>query len=151
MLIELVFKGVISDLNFDFLKFLLKNARAVRFNFPETEFWNDFEEMVSVFTSNLYVDLVIDTDCLVIKDRVIPKVFINVGRNDHEIEILLFLDAMDLKEPTPSMNIDLLKSWMEEFQKTYHFKYFICQMDNADENEYYFNSYGEGKLYDQLK
>ncbi|SMP29221.1 hypothetical protein SAMN06264346_11188 [Chryseobacterium profundimaris] len=48
------------------------------------------------------------------------------------------------------MNLDYVKIWTKEFQKNYNFEYYICQMDNANEEEYYFDSNGTGQLYDKL-
>ena len=48
------------------------------------------------------------------------------------------------------MNIDYLKNWMQGFQHKYSFRYFICQMDNAGKDEYYFDSNRIGKIYDEI-
>ncbi len=63
---------------------------------------------------------------------------------------MFFFDLEDLNEATQKMNIDYLKEWAEEIQKEYNFNYFICQIDNANKEEYYFDSNGIGKLYDEI-
>ncbi|WP_265130975.1 hypothetical protein [Chryseobacterium oranimense] len=146
MLIEVIFKGLFSVIDFSFLEKILLNAKEVRLNDPEINFIKKFEETINVIHSNSYLDLVINTDFLDIKGKIIPRVFINLGRNNEEVEILFFFDLNDIKESNFKMNIDYLKSWTEEFQKKYNFEYFICQPDNADQHEYYFDANGQGKL-----
>lgn len=51
---------------------------------------------------------------------------------------------------TEKMNIDYLKNWTKEFQRRYSFEYFICQIDNAAKDEYYFDSNGIAKLYKDI-
>lgn len=150
MLIEVIFRGLFSIVDFSFVKKLLIDAREVYFTSPEVNSTITFSTAIRIINSKNYVDLVINTDCLRIKNKIVPKVFINIGRNNEEIEILLFFDSKDLKEPNEKMNIDFIKNWTEEFQKQYDFEYYICQMDNADEREYYFDSIGTGQLYDKL-
>lgn len=149
MLIEVIFKGLFSIVDFKFVKKLLIDAREVYFTSPEVNSPVTFSSAMRIINSKKYVDLVINTDCLQIKDKIVPKVFI-IGRTNEEIEILLFFDSKDLKETNEKMNIDYVKIWTKEFQKKYNFEYYICQMDNANEEEYYFDSNGTGQLYDKL-
>ncbi|SFN28184.1 hypothetical protein SAMN05421594_2032 [Chryseobacterium oleae] len=150
MLIEIICKGLFSVLNFNFLEKLLLNSKEARFIDPEINSIKDFDEMINIINSNSYCDFVISTDFLDIKGKIIPRVFINLGRNNDEVEILFFFDLKDLKESNFKMSIDYLKDWVEEFQKKYNFNYFICQPDNADLNEYYFDIHGKGKLYNTI-
>lgn len=147
MLIELKFIGLTPILNFSFIGELSINAREMRFYSPEINFSGESDELISVFNSNDYVDFIINTDHLSIKGKNVQRVFINIGRNEDEIEVLIFFNLADLREPTAKMAIDYLKSWTPEFQRKYDFEYFICQIDNASEDEYYFDSIGLGKLY----
>lgn len=149
-MVEIVFKGIFSALNFSFLRKLLTDAHEVYFNSPARNFVITFSSVIETMNFENYVDFVINTDCLHINEKVVSKVFINLGRKDEDVELLFFFDLKDINEPTQKMDIDYLKSWVEEFQKQYDFEYFICQMDNADEKEYYFNSNGLGPLYDKL-
>jgi len=150
MLIELIFRGLVSVLDFNFLKDFLTDAKDVRFNFPEGDFSGDFDKTLITISSNSYVDLAISTDYLDIRGETISRVFINLSRDNDNIEVLFFFNLIDLKGATPKLKADYLKSWSEEFQKTYSFEYFICQIDNADQYEYYFDSNGIGKLYNSL-
>ncbi|MDN5478775.1 MAG: hypothetical protein L0G39_17765 [Chryseobacterium sp.] len=149
-LIEIICKGLYPTLNFNFLKKLLLNAKEARFVDPEINSIKDFDEIMNVINSNSYCDLVMSTDFLDIRGKIIPRVFINLGRNNDEIEILFFFDLKDLKESNFKMSLDYLKDWIEEFQKKYNFNYFICQIDNADHDEYYFDINGQGKLYNTV-
>lgn len=137
-------------MNFSFLKDLLPKAEEVRFAFPEVDFSGDFDELLSIISSNDYVDLSIGTNHLKIGRKTIPSVFVNMGKNDEKIEVMFFFDLADLKEFTPKLNADYLRNGVEEFKKTHQFEYFICQMDNAGADEYYFDSNGTGKLYNNL-
>lgn len=150
MLIELIYKGLLHKLNFTFLRNILMDAREVRFNFPELNFAMNIDEVIKTINSNSYVDLIINMDFLEIKEKIVPNVFINLSRNNDEIEVLFFLDLVDLKEATPKSNIDYLKNWAIEFTKKYNIEYFVCQIDNAEKDEYYFDSNGIGKLYKEM-
>lgn len=90
MLVEVIFSGTLSTLDFSFLKKLLIGAKEVRFNFPETNSIGNFDEILSEIISNSYVDLIINTDYLEILGKDISKVFINLGRDEKEIEVLFF-------------------------------------------------------------
>lgn len=150
MLIEIIFRGIFSVLDFSFLRELLAKAREVYFNFPEINSAVAYNDIIEIINSDTYIDLVINTDYLLINEKNIPKVFINLGRDNEDIELLFFFDLKDLGEATQKMNIDYLKSWAEEFQKRNNFGYFICQIDNANKDEYYFDIYGIGKLYKDI-
>ncbi|MET3878792.1 hypothetical protein [Chitinophaga sp. OAE865] len=150
MLIDVIFRGLLPALDLSFLKKLLTDAREVHFNFPENRLIKTFEEIIGVIRSNSYVDLAISTDCLDMEGKIVPKVFINLGRDNNDIEILFFFDLRDLNEATPGKNIDYLRKWMSEMKRKYHFQYFICQDDNAGEDAYYFDSNGIGRLYNKI-
>lgn len=51
---------------------------------------------------------------------------------------------------TQKMNIECLKKWAEKTQTKYNFQSFICQIDNAQRGEYYFDNNGIGKLYNGI-
>jgi hypothetical protein len=146
-LIEIIFMGVFSTLNHGFLSKLLSEAKEIRFNAPEFLSPHTFEEVVSIFRANTYVDLVITTDKLDINGKIVKNVFINVGRNDGDFELLFYFDIKDLNGSNYKLNIDHLKTWADTFLDNYNFNYFICQMDNAGDEEYYFDSNGMGPLY----
>ncbi|HEY8956687.1 hypothetical protein [Chitinophaga sp.] len=74
MLIEVIFKGLFSTLDFSFLKKILPGAREVRFNFPEISFRRGYDEILNIVNSDTYIDLVINTDYLSIEGKIIPGV-----------------------------------------------------------------------------
>ena len=149
-LIEIIFRGVLPSINLDFLKGVFLKAKELYFNSPEISSVNTFDEAVEIINSNAYIDLAINTDELSIYGKNVPKVFINLGRNNDEIEILFFFDLKDLCEPSIKESIDFLEKWALEFKNEHKFDYFICQTDNANKEEYYFDSHGKGKLYDRI-
>ncbi|RXM52744.1 MULTISPECIES: hypothetical protein [unclassified Chryseobacterium] len=151
MLTEIIFTGAFPVLNFNFLKEILTDAKEIRFNDPEINTIKDFDEIIAIIKSSLYFDLVINTDFLHIRNIIIPRVFINMGRDHEEVEILFFFDLRDLNLPNIKMSVDYLQNWAKEFQVENNFNYFICQPDNAAANDYYFNISGQGDLYDKIK
>lgn len=152
MLIEFIYRGLSKDVQTEFLKELLTEAREVYFNFPKVNATIlSYSDVVKVIDSENYVDLVINTDYLHINSKVVPKVFINFGQSDENVELLYFFNSDDLGCLNNKAAIEYLNGWADNFFKTYRFNYFICQMDGADEDEYYFDSLGKGKLYSFLR
>lgn len=147
-LVEIIFRGILPSVKFDFLKSHFLKAKKLYFNSPEISSVNTFNDVIEIINSNTYIDLVINTDELRIHQKKVPRVFMNFGRNNDEVELILFFDLKDLSEPTIKESIDLLQNWVSDFKNEYQFNYFICQADNAAKDEYYFDIYGKGKLYD---
>lgn len=150
LLIELIFKGTFANVNLIFLKKLVAEAKEIYFNSPEISSIKTFEKVIETLISNTYVDLVITTDNLHINKETVSNVFINLERNDEKIEVLFYFDLNDLNKSISTESIDYLMNWMLEMQHEHNFQYFICQMDNADKNEYYFDSNGIGELYKEI-
>ena len=147
MLVEIIFRGSFSDTNWDFIRGFLSKSKRVYFNIPEIDLSISFDVVIDSMKSNYYFDLVINTDFLEIKEKVIPQVFINITRNHNEVNILLFFDVNSLDEASSQTNLDYLRDWAIQFEKEFRFEYFICQIDNAGDGEYFFDSKGIGKLY----
>ncbi|MBO9620564.1 MAG: hypothetical protein J7539_16185 [Niabella sp.] len=147
LLIEIIFKGVLSSVNFNFLKDLVMRAKELYFNSPEISSVKTFDEVIEILNANAYIDLVLNTDELKIYNKDVPKVFINLGRNYNDIELLFFFDLQDLNDLTVKESVDCLMDWTTEFKNNYKFDYFICRADNAGDGEYYFDSQGTGSLY----
>lgn len=150
MLLEIIFKGFFSILNLGFLPTLLANSKDVRFNVPENSSLNNFEEILKIFQDNEYADLAISTDEFHIGEKVIPRVFINLTKDSDYFEMLVFFDFHHFIKNDMINSADEIMSWANSFQKRYKFDYYVCQIDNADEEEYYFDSNGLGPLYDKL-
>jgi hypothetical protein len=149
-LIEIIFKGIFLSTHPGFLSKLLIGSKELRFNSPEVSSNYNSYEVINIFQTNDYVDLVIITDKLEVNAKSIKNVFINICRNDTELKVLLYFDLNDVAIGTDKDNIDYLKSWTNEFMNKYNFEYFICQMDNANEDEYYFDTIGLGPLYSEI-
>ncbi|PUV21078.1 MULTISPECIES: hypothetical protein [Sphingobacterium] len=149
-LIEIIFKGVFSTLNISFLSELLFGAKEIRFNLPELSSSYELETIIKIFNLNSYVDLVITTDKLNVNGRDVKNVFVNIGRNDDDFDLLFYFDIKDLDGNNYKLKVDHLKTWANNFCDRYNFNYFIGQMDNANDEEYYFDSNGIGPLYDKI-
>ena len=150
LLIEIIFRGVLSSINFNFLKDIVLRARRLYFNSPEVSSIKTFDQVIEILNANAYIDLVINTDKLKIYNKDVSKVFINLGRNYNDIELVFFFDLQDLNGLTVKESVDCLMDWTTEFKNNYKFDYFICRTDNADDGEYYFDSQGTGSLYDMI-
>lgn len=150
LLIEIIFRGVVSSTNFDFLKDLIIRAKKSYFNSPEIPSIKTFDEIIEILNANVYIDFVINTDEFRVCNKNIPNVFINLGRNNNDIELLFFFDLKDLGDLKIKDSVDCLKDWTMEFKNNYKFDYYICQADNANDGEFYFDSHGRGNLYDMI-
>lgn len=150
-LVEIIFRGLLSSIRPDFLKDLILKAKDLYFNSPAVSAVRTFEEVTQIINSHSYIDLVINTNELGIYEHNLPRVFINFGRNNDEVELIFFFDLKDLSEPTIKESLDLLQNWVSEFKSAYQFNYFICQIDNAAKDEYYFDTFGKGKLYGNIE
>jgi hypothetical protein len=147
-LIDVIFKGKSPD--FVFLKDLLLKAREVRINSPEVLSITSYEKLVEVFHSNNYVDLTIITDYLVINESNIPHVFINLIQDGDESELLFYFDLKEFGSDPYERRFEYLEKWATAFASNYGFNYFVCQINHADEKEYYFDSKGRGPLYNTI-
>lgn len=150
-LTEVIFKGSFIKVNLSFLKTFIKDSKETRFNFPETRVLLAYDDIVRAFSSSDYVDFVLSANKVEIGDKFIPNVFVNLGLNEGIYELLLFFDLADINSKSHMESINLLKEWTNKFQKQYGFEYLICQLDNGNQNEYYFDSNGIGPLYRYVK
>jgi hypothetical protein len=149
-LTEIIFKGIDSKIDFSFLSALLANSKETRFNAPEIVSSGLFEDVANVFNSESYVDFIITTNSLNISGQVVRDVFINLGLDDGEVELLFYFNLEDVGYLSFKDNIDHLRKWAEHFNSGYNFERYICQMDNAGDEEYYFNENELGPLYRKL-
>jgi hypothetical protein len=138
-LVDLIFKGSFSVINFGFLEQLILQSRETRFNYPENASVKTFDDIMMIIKSNHYVDFIISLNFMAINDINTPDVFINIGREDEKIEMLLFFDMKDLNKDF-SKGLDYLYNWSVFFKNKYNFGSFFCQIDGGgiDENDYYF-------------
>jgi hypothetical protein len=149
-LTEIIFKGVASKIDFNFLSALLANSKETRFNAPEIVSSGRFEDVANILNSESYVDFVITANSLNVSGQFVRDVFINLGLNDGEVELLFYFNLEDVGYFSLKENIDHLRKWVERFNTRYNFERYICQMDNAGDEEYYFNENGLGPLYQKL-
>jgi hypothetical protein len=152
MLIDLIFRGKQSKVDLTFLVELLANRKEARFDSPENVQFEDCNDVKNIISSVDYVDFVITTDNCNIDKQVVKDVFINLGLLDGEFELLFFFDLNDLnRSVAEKLNADYLRVWSEKFKNNYSFESFVCQMDNGNEKEYYFDSNGLSPLYTKLR
>lgn len=139
-LVDLIFKGNLSRVNFDFINKLISQSRDIRFSFPENTFAKAFSDIIKIFKSNSYVDFIIAVNYLDLYGKKIPDVFVNIGRNDEydeNVEVLLFFDVKDLNKKFEEGLKDLY-DWSVSFRKEYHFDRFFCQTDGVNYDGNYF-------------
>lgn len=150
MLIDAIFRGSILSVKFDFLIELIANSQEVRFNYPEDLSVSSFDELIKAIRLNDNVDLAFCSGNILIIDREVRNVFINFARTDYDIELLFFFDIKDIEFGTDIKNFGYLEGWMEQYKMAFGFDYYVCQMDNASKDEYYFDSHGPGPLFSHI-
>ncbi len=144
-LTEIIFTGIISKVNFQFLKDLLSKSGRVRFNFPEAEN-NEYGFIINLLKSSEYVDIAFDS----FKLNSVSNVFVNLVLDNEKIELLFFLDLKDVHLETHKESLNMLIAWAKDFGLTYHFDMITCQPDGADEDEFYFKDGEYGSFYGKL-
>lgn len=150
ILVDLKFTGKLSKIDFSFIDNMLIDMREIRFNYPENIDTSDYDEIINILHLYDYIDFIISTDVLNINEVRIENVFINVGKDNEEVELLLFFDIYDIGYRTSYDNLSILNDWTKRIQDKYNFEFAICQMDNGNQNEYYFDSNGPGPLWDNV-
>jgi len=83
---------------------MLLNKRDVTFNYPENIDTSNYDEIIKILHSYDYVDFIISTDILNMDKIRIENVFINIGKDNDEVELLLFFDIYDLGDRTVTDN-----------------------------------------------
>ncbi len=126
---------------------LLLNCRDASFHFPEDSSFKTIDEIIVIYNCNNYVDFALSLNAVNIGELVIPNVFANIGIDDGVFELLLFFDLKDVASGNYKYSIDILQYASFQFQNKYGFNSFRCQIDNGNENEYYFDNNGVGPLY----
>lgn len=149
-MIEIIFKGRFSKIDFGFLRNLIFASKEVRFNDPAMYSFENIDDVITVFDTNSYFDFVITTDMLNIDGRTVPKVFINIGRDSQDIDLLFFFDLKDMQGDSLIGDLEHLKKWVSDFSNQYCFDFFTCRIDIGAKEDYFFDSNGYGRLYDQI-
>lgn len=149
--IDIIFNGKLSTVDLhSLLENVLINYRDVYFNEPEDVLLVTHDDIINVFNKELRIDFVISSRGLDIVEISIPNVFIQFLVSEGEIELLLFFDFKDLDFSDYKTSINQLRLWTARFQNKFRFEYVRCQIDNGNEDEYYFDSNGIGPWYDLL-
>lgn len=142
-LIDLEFKGELPAVNLAFLKNLFDEKGDIYFVQPDVSGFETYNDVVQIINSNSYIDLVISTNSFHVFDLVIPNVFVNLGRNEHQIDLLYFFDLSDVGNLVGLDRLRYLREWATAFKNEFGFNYFICQ----DDYGLYFDTNKEGPLF----
>lgn len=142
---EIIFKGSFIKIKPDFYDFLVEGSSNILIMSPEIDN-NNIISIHSLLEKYLYVDLVIYKDVQFINYS-IKNVFVNIGLNEGIIKTLFFFDLREFNDDNYKNIFQNLAVWCKNFSYTYNFEEFICQIDNANGDEYYFNKDDYGPLY----
>jgi len=149
--IDIIFDGKFSTVDLhSLLEALLVNYKDIYFNEPEDVSFETRDDIINIFNKEPSIDFVISSHGLNIFQISIPNVFIQFFVHEGEIELLLFFDFKDLDFSDYKTSIDQLRLWTAKFQEKFKFEYVRCQIDNGNEDEYYFDSNGIGPWYELL-
>lgn len=150
-LTELLFTGSPSFDKFAFIAGLLNGARDIRFNFPELGKPPDPASILPLIDTENYLDLIFVIPNLELDGANFERVFVNVGKNNDSLEILLFFDLKDSQQKDYRASIEILQKWTEKIIAETGFEKVTCRLDNASEKDYYyFDQDGFRSLYWQL-
>jgi hypothetical protein len=146
--VDFIFSGSFDVLNLSFFEELVPHATYYNFNYPDYENKSGFTDIVNVFQKETDVDFSLSVDRYVFgEDRSALGVFFNFTLRENKSELLMFFDLNDLFVERLSEVLDFLYEWADSFKRKYHFDYFICKMDNGNDDEFYFDLKGKGPLY----
>ncbi|PWV47623.1 hypothetical protein [Chitinophaga sp. S165] len=146
--VDIIFQGKYDKIDFSFLKGVLPKSRDRIFTSPEISAPDTYDAIIEVFHANSYADLIMATDHLAVNEVSVPRVFINLTRDENEFELLFFFDLRDHDPSLSRSKMNDLKMWAETYSATYAFDYFICRIEGANPqpDEVYFDSNGYGPL-----
>ncbi|WP_294732462.1 hypothetical protein [uncultured Flavobacterium sp.] len=145
-IIDVIFRGEVTKINFSFLKELLSKNSEVRFNFPEIEKNIDYDLIINHLKSSEYLDIVFSYFEL----NFVPNIFVNLGLDNKRIELIFFLDIKNIDCKTYKEFMDKLIAWGKEFASAYNFDTFTCEIDNANEDQFYYKTGKYGTFYNKL-
>ncbi|RBL92257.1 hypothetical protein [Chitinophaga flava] len=131
-LIDILFKGTIDRIAPAFINEYISGCKDWWWNEPKMDSKKEIVDVVAVFENNLYVDLAISTDNFCILNHSVPHVFINFTRKEDAVELLFFLDLMNIGGGSVRDKIDNIEKWVIEFRTRYQFDEVVCQLDNGD-------------------
>lgn len=149
MVIDLIFTGLLAEVNINFISFLMDGKNDSYFLEPEDTKGENFEEVVSVFESHHCCHFTIHNSQLKMNNKLVRYVFIDITLNESALSLLLYFDLVDFMEGEYKAALNTLKIWCEEeVIKVFRFSNFECRMGDGNEDEYYFDRKGLGPLYD---
>jgi hypothetical protein len=140
--VDILLNGSKQEIENNFLEEFLEKASQLTFNDPPILANDNLDYILQIIKENEYIDLVIISD-LTFGEETVKNIFINIGVDNDGVEVLLFFDLLELKKD-PRTALHIIKSWCASFADTYNCHSYVCQIDNGDEDEYYFNEKGWG-------
>ncbi len=149
-LIEIIFKGKLEKVNLNFIQYFLTDSVKIRFNYPENVEKETYESICELFLQENYIDMVIITKKFSLCNFSDKNLFINIGLDDNQIELLLFLDIKDIISTDLKEGINKLKEWAYDFFKNFSFEDMVCKMDGEDYDNNYFSKDGDGPLMNKI-
>jgi hypothetical protein len=148
MLIDLIFTGKVELVNFGFLHQFIGDFDEAYGMTPEIPSIATIEEVILLLKSRPYAHITTRTDHLILDDKKIKHVYVGLTADNGSMELLLFFNLNDVGSTSPKSAVDFLRAWAKKSCETYNFDYVVCQMDEGNENERYFDS--NGALYATL-
>lgn len=148
--IDLIFTGSFKSVALKSLLYFFRDAKNSWFNSPEISTPSKEEDIINVICTNDYIDYVISAEMVEISGTVVSGVFVNLGKDDGNLELLLSFDLKDMQKENYGTAINDLQVWSIQFRDNYGFGNVRCQIDNGGENEFYFINSTLGPLYNKL-
>ncbi|WP_410878874.1 hypothetical protein [Myroides sp. DW712] len=157
-LVDVVFVGNRDALLWNFITIIKPASSTIDLMYPEQkEISVSIEELKALVQSDSdYVNFTISNiNRIELLGCVLSNVFADFVIDKDKVEVLLFCDVAEFEGQLPvKEKFNLLLQWMESVKINFRFDWFICKMDNGeDENddEVYFDSWGRfGTLYTKL-
>lgn len=144
---DLLFRGEVGKVNPSFVDDCICSCDIISEVLSETDTNNISLEKLKVIVAEANDAYVIMFESNVVKmgDSII-KPFIDVTIINKNIELLFFFGVNEVNGANNEERIAFIHEWSKHFCSKYGFEYYKFQMDGADEDEYYFDSYGLGPL-----
>lgn len=151
-IIELIFYGKIEGLNLQFLKEYLTTAKNTTLNGESVQLGSAYDLVDTLKQNREYIDLSFGLDSLDFNGSLIPKVYCEFGLSENgNAEVLFFFGIKDAPGEGLIEKLLFTRKWANEFKEENALETFVCQLDNGNEDEYYFNDVALGPLFPDWK
>lgn len=146
---EIIFRDELKNVQKTFFEYLIKDS--FQFSLLEPKSLSDLGsiDMIDILYHSEYVDLIFNKKLRFV-DYEIPDVFVNIGIDNRLLDVLFYFDLRDFDSHNYKNIVDSLFIWSKQISQEYNIKEFVCQIDNANPDEFYFNQDQFGIIYYQL-